>query len=162
MMQAGTQRDRPRRHRAREVGTFVRASVSSGIATAADGVAYQAILLFGTGSYGVAAFAGALLGGVTNFGLNRRWVFAATTKGLRLQAFEYALTCLATYAALQTCLLLLVEGLAVSAHLAWVPAKVIAWLAVSYPVQRFLVFSGPRRPLNDDVEPVSEHPPMAA
>ncbi len=161
MMRRVPQGNRPGRDRAREVGTFLRASVSSGVATAADGVAYQAILLLGTGSYGVAAFVGALLGGVTNFGLNRRWVFAATAKGLRLQAFEYALTCLATYAALQTCLLLLVEGFGLSAHLAWVPAKVVAWLVVSYPVQRFLVFSGPRRALDDEVEPVSEHPPMA-
>jgi putative flippase GtrA len=150
------------RHGSREVRTLFRASISSGLATAADGIAYQMLLLFFTGSYGVAAFVGALLGGVTNFGINRRWVFGTTSKRLRFQALEYALTCLLTYAALQTFLFVFIEIFRMGMHGAWVPAKILAWLLVSYPVQRFLVFSAPRRIVETvDPEPVSEHPPMA-
>ncbi len=151
------------RRRTREVGTLFRASISSGLATAMDGVAYQVLLLFFTGSYGVAAFVGALIGGVTNFGINRRWVFGTSSKRLRSQAIEYALTCLVTYAALQTFLFVFVEVFRMGVHGAWVPAKILAWLLVSYPVQRFLVFSPPRPIVQAvDPEPVSEHPPMAA
>lgn len=153
---------RRRRHGSREVGTLFRASLSSGVATAMDGVAYQMLLLFFTGSYGVAAFVGALLGGVTNFGINRRWVFETTSKRLRSQAIEYALTCLVTYAALQTFLFIFVEVFRTGVHIAWVPAKILAWLLVSYPVQRFLVFSTPKQVVEADPDPISQQPPMAA
>lgn len=152
-----------KRYGSREMGTLFRASLSSGVATAMDGIAYQMLLLFFTGSYGVAAFVGALLGGVTNFGINRRWVFETTSKRLRSQAFEYALTCLVTYAALQTFLFIFVEVFQTGVHAAWVPAKILAWLLVSYPVQRFLVFSAPKQ-VDEvvDPDPVSQQPPMAA
>ena len=42
--------------------------------------------------------------------------------------------------ALQACLFVLVEVLGVDARIAWAPAKVFAWLAVSYPMARFVVF----------------------
>lgn len=153
---------RPSRRSAKEMSTLVRASISSGIATTADGIVYQALLLLFTGSYGLAAFGGALLGGVTNFGINRRWVFTSTQKSLRIQATEYTFASLVTYAALQTCLFILIEMLHVDEHAAWIPAKLVAWLFVSYPVQRFLVFSGPHsEPVITEARP-SEHPPIAA
>ncbi|MCL2822730.1 MAG: GtrA family protein [Polyangiaceae bacterium] len=132
-----------------EATTLAKASVSSVIATIVDGIVYQAILAVAL-PYGMAAFVGAALGGVTNFTINRWWAFANTNTGpqksLGLQAFEYALTCLATYAALQICLLVLIEAFDVRAQLAWIPAKAVAWLAVSYPVQRFVVFGKRRKP----------------
>lgn len=150
---------------AKEMSTLLKASVSSAVATLADGVAYQLLLLALAGSYGFAAFAGALLGGVTNFTINRRWVFASTHKPLRNQATEYAFACLLTYGALQSCLFVFVEVLEMDEHLAWLPAKGIAWLLVSYPVHRFLVFSGGRTVISADQQespPASEHPPVAA
>ena len=145
---------------AKEMGTLLRASVSSVVATLADGLAYQLLLLALTGSYGFAAFGGAVLGGVTNFTINRRWAFAATRKRLRNQATEYALASLLTYGALQSCLFIFVEVLQMDEHIAWLPAKAISWLLVSYPVQRFLVFSGGRADQQD--APASEQPPLTA
>lgn len=146
--------------RVREMRTLLRASLSSIVATGVDGVTYQAVLVLAFGSYWMAAIVGALLGGLTNFTLNRTWAFTATAKDIRLQAFEYAIACLATYLALQTCLFVLIEGLAISAPIAWVPAKIAAWLSVSYPMQRLFVFSTSRRlPKHDDR--VSEHPPVS-
>lgn len=123
-----------------ELNTIARASLSSAAATVADGAAYQLLLLSVTHSYTVAAFAGAVLGGLTNFTINRRWTFRSTNKRLRKQAAEYAIASLATYVALQSCLFVFIEALAIDEHAAWIPAKIIAWLFVSYPMQRFLVF----------------------
>lgn len=128
---------------AREARTLVKASVSSGAATAVDGVIYQA-LLFLMPSYALAAFGGAVLGAVTNFALNRTWVFPHTTKGLKRQAMQYAMAAAATYVGLQLSLFMLIEVLAVPTRVAWVPAKVIAWLLVSYPMQRLVVFAEKR------------------
>ncbi len=124
------------------MNTLVHASISSGVATLADGLMYQALLLGMTGSYTLAAFAGAVVGGMANFSINRHWVFKSTGKGLKKQATEYAAASLATYLALQTCLFVLIEVMHVDEHAAWIPAKLIAWLFVAYPIQRFFVFSG--------------------
>jgi len=129
--------------RVREMRTLLRASLSSIVATGVDGVTYQAVLVLAFGSYWMAAIVGALLGGLTNFTLNRTWAFTATAKDIRLQAFEYAIACLATYLALQTCLYVLIEGLAISAPIAWVPAKIAAWLA--FPIRCNAFLSSPRR-----------------
>ncbi len=165
MAARATSRTNVRGRSAQEMGTLVRASISSGIATLTDGLAYQLLLFVVPGFYGVAALAGAMLGGVTNFSINRAWVFDSTTKRLRSQAMEYALASLLTYAALQSCLFVFIEMLHVDEHVAWLPAKAIAWLFVSYPVQRFLVFSKSSAapvPDADDALPTSQHPPIAA
>ena len=147
------------------MGMLARASVSSAVATAVDGVAYQAIFSLEVGSYGTAALLGALLGGVTNFSINRWWAFANLptnrSKSVGIQAIEYACTCLLTFFVLRVGLQLLVEGAGLSPHVAWIPAKVVAWLAVSYPIQRLIVFSSKAHvaPMDEDV---SERPSLAA
>jgi len=128
----------------REARTFAKASVSSGLATLVDGGIYQAVL-FLIPSYTLAAFAGAVLGAVTNFTLNRTWAFPRTSKGLGHQAVLYAIASGATYLGLQLSLFLLIEVAGVHARVAWLPAKAAAWLLVSYPMQRFFVFADGRR-----------------
>ncbi len=127
-----------------ELATMVRASVSSGAATVVDGLVYQVVLTLLAGHYGAAAFLGAVLGGVTNFAINRLWAFRNNDKPLGAQASEYAFASLTTYVALQTCLFVLVEFLHADQRVAWIPAKIVAWLFVSYPLQRFLVFGSVR------------------
>jgi putative flippase GtrA len=127
-----------------EATIFAKASVSSLAATVVDGVAYQAVLFGLPGRYGIAGFAGALLGAVTNFTLNRLWAFPLTGKKLRTQIWQYAIASGATYIGLQLCLMLLIEVIGVNERVAWLPAKVVAWLVVSYPMHRFVVF-GKRR-----------------
>jgi putative flippase GtrA len=119
---------------------MTRASLSSAGATLVDGIVYQLVLTALVGRYGAAAFLGALLGGVTNFAINRLWTFPGTTKRLGTQMSEYAFASLSTYLALQSSLYLLVEFGHTDQRVAWIPAKIIAWLLVSYPLQRFLVF----------------------
>lgn len=126
----------------REAETVLRASLSSVVATVVDGVAYEALLFVVLGHYGIAAFAGALLGGVSNFSLNRHWVFSATEQSLIRQVARYAVVSGTTFLALRVALWVLIDVLALDARLAWLPAKVIAFLAISYPLQRIWVFRG--------------------
>jgi putative flippase GtrA len=126
-----------------EVKLFARATVCSVAATIADGLVYEAVLFLGHNAgrlYVVAAILGAVAGAVTNFLLSRYWAFKQTEKHIGLQAAQYALASFLTYLALQGSLALLVEVAHVDARLAWVPAKLFAWLAVSYPMARFYVF----------------------
>jgi putative flippase GtrA len=131
-----------------EATTLAKASVSSLAATVVDGIVYQAVLFGLPGRYGIAAFGGALLGAVTNFTLNRVWAFPPTAKSLRMQAAQYAVASGATYLGLQLCLMLLIEVMHINERVAWLPAKVVAWLLVSYPMHRFVVFGkrGDRKP----------------
>ncbi len=122
---------------------LVRASSSSLVATVVDGAAYQLILFGGLG-YPVAALGGALLGAIVNFTLNRTWAFGSNGRSLGSQVALYAFASLLTYLGLQACLSVLVEVLHVAERLAWVPAKVLAWGAISYPLFRLVVFARPR------------------
>jgi len=129
-----------------EAASVARAAVSSGIATLVDGLAYQGALLAATpahhGAYGVAAVAGAVAGAVTNFSLNRQWAFRARSGSLAAQAARYALGSLLTLLVLEGLLFVLVDRMGIDARVAWLPAKLIAWAAFSYPFQRIVVFAG--------------------
>lgn len=129
----------------RELLTLLRASASSIAATVVDAVIYQAILLLGLGGYTLAAFSGAVVGGVTNFTLNRTWAFPPSGRSLKRQVLMYAVASGLVYLALQGSLMLLIEVLHVDEHLAWFPAQLVAWAVVSYPLFRYVVFAGPRR-----------------
>ncbi len=118
------------------------AAVTGGAGTLADGAAYQLVLGAARGRYGVAAAVGAVLGGVTNFLLNRALVFPGRAHAPLKQAALYALGSALTLAALEVVLFTLVGGLGLSERIAWVPGKVLAFALVSYPFQRFVVFAG--------------------
>jgi putative flippase GtrA len=122
-----------------------RAVLSSIAATVVDGVAYEALLFISVGRYGVAAFVGAVFGAVTNFTLNRQWAFVATEGSVFGQALRYALVSGLTFLGLRASLWVLIELLSIDARLAWLPAKILAFLLVSYPLQRLWVFHGKHR-----------------
>ncbi|HKQ70521.1 MAG TPA: GtrA family protein [Polyangiaceae bacterium] len=130
-----------------EGGTLLRASVSSGAATLADGAVYQIFLAAFRGhalaSYALASAAGAIAGAITNFSLNRSWVFGAGGQSLGIQGLRYAAGSLATLLVLQVALWVFIERGSLDAGVAWLPAKLVTWLLFSYPFQRFFVF--PRR-----------------
>jgi putative flippase GtrA len=124
----------------RELSTLARAGVSSFVATLNDGFVYQGLLTVTRGHYGLAAFAGAALGAVMNFSLNRAWAFRGPWKAMWLQASQYALGALITFLSLQVMLSIFIEGLGMGARIAWIPAKTLTFALVGYPIQRFLVF----------------------
>ena len=119
---------------------FVRASVSSVVATLVDGLVYQGLLFVWVGHYGAAAGVAAVAGAIMNFTLNRSWTFAATPGNPLAQAARYAAVSLLTFLSLRGLLWLLIENARVGMRVAWIPAKVLAFLLVSYPLQRWWVF----------------------
>jgi putative flippase GtrA len=123
-----------------EARTALFAWLASVVATLHDGLAYQVTLSMAAKSYGSAALVGALAGGITNFLVNRYWTFRATARPFLGQSVLFAVGSLLTFAVLRTSLWILVEKAGVRERMAWFPAKAIAWVAMSYPFQRFVVF----------------------
>ncbi|MGC4114987.1 MAG: GtrA family protein [Myxococcales bacterium] len=128
---------------------LARSSLASAAGTAAEAAVYYLVLAAGghaPGLYGPASALGAACGGITNFVINRYWAFHRTEKPITRQAMLYALASLLTYLAMLGALAALVEVLHVPQSLAYPPSKIIAWLGVSYPMARFVVFgAGARR-----------------
>jgi putative flippase GtrA len=132
-----------------EMRLFARATATGAIATVVDLAVYETILWLGNNAgrlYVAAAILGAVTGAATNFLLSRTWAFRRTERPIHTQAALYALGSFLTYLGLQASLAVLVELLHVDARLAVFPAKVVAYLGVSYPMSRFVVFGGDRRP----------------
>ena len=127
---------------AREGRLFFRVQIASFAATLVDAATYQLVLR--AGGYRGAALAGAIAGALTNFTLNRSWAFPPSGRSLRAQIAMYAAASLLTFLGLQAGLFTLIELLHVKPRLAWLPAKGFAWLGISYPLFRYVVFA--RRP----------------
>ncbi|MBI5548726.1 MAG: GtrA family protein [Deltaproteobacteria bacterium] len=128
---------------------FARASFCGFIGTFAEACTYYVVLWVGSNSeglYGFASLLGALGGAITNFLLNRYWAFRRTERPIATQAMLYAGASAATYLAVLGGLALLVEIFRVPQGWAYPPAKMIAWLGVSYPLARFIVFGGGGQP----------------
>ena len=135
---------RPTAHepaRPSELFVVLKATLSSGAATLADGVAYQLLLFVLPAHYGLVAAVGALAGAVVNFTINRHYTFAKSAERALPQAARYAAVSLATFFALRLLLAGTIEGLGWSPRIAWLPAKLLAFALVSYPAQRLWVFS---------------------
>ena len=126
--------------RERSEHTLARAMASSLLATAVDALAYQLILYVLIGRYGVAAAVAAVAGAVTNFLVNRHWTFVATQQKMAGQALRYAIVSLLTFACLRSLLWLLIEYGSVGMRIAWLPAKIVAFVMVSFPMQKIWVF----------------------
>ena len=124
-----------------ELSVVAKAAFSSGAATAADGACYQLLLFALPLHYGFVAAAGAVVGAVVNFSINRHYTFARASERAWPQAVRYVVVSLVTFFALRLFLAGSVEGLGWSPRVAWLPAKILAFLLVSYPAQRFWVFS---------------------
>jgi len=90
--------------------------------------------------YGVCAAIAAVAGAVTNFLVNRHWTFAAVEQAMAVQALKYALVSLMTFGCLRFALWGLIEHASVGMRIAWLPAKVLAFVLVSFPLQHFWVF----------------------
>jgi len=127
--------------RSSELFVVFKATLSSGAATIADGIAYQLLLFVLPAHYGLVAALGAVAGAVVNFSINRHYTFAQAAERALPQAIRYAAVSLATFCALRLLLAGTIEGLGWSPRIAWLPAKLSAFALVSYPAQRFWVFS---------------------
>ncbi len=138
----------PRAHEARpatQLPVVAKAVISSGAATLADGAVYQMVLFLFPRHYGFVAAAGAVAGAIVNFLINRNYTFSRAAERAWPQALRYAVVSLATFFTLRLLLAGSVEGLGWSPRIAWLPAKLLAFLLVSYPAQKLWVFSSANR-----------------
>jgi putative flippase GtrA len=127
--------------RAAALPVLAKAALSSLAATLADGVVYELSLFPLAKHYGVAAAAGAVGGAIVNFLINRYYTFSLAAERAWPQALRYALVSLLTFLTLRLFLAGTVEGLGMSPRVAWLPAKLAAFLLVSFPAQKLWVFS---------------------
>ncbi|HEY5374106.1 MAG TPA: GtrA family protein [Polyangiaceae bacterium] len=126
---------------ATQLPVVAKAALSSGAATLADGLVYQLLLFAVPQHYGFVAAAGAVAGAIVNFLINRHYTFSVTAERAWPQALRYTVVSLATFLALRVFLAGSIEGLGMSARVAWLPAKLAAFLLISYPAQKLWVFS---------------------
>ena len=126
---------------ATQLPVVAKAALSSGAATLADGLVYQLVLFALPQHYGFVAALGAVAGAIVNFLINRHYTFSQSAERAWPQALRYAVVSLATFFALRLFLAGAVEGLGMSARIAWLPAKLAAFLLISYPAQKLWVFS---------------------
>lgn len=131
--------DAPRSAHLRDLSGGALASL---IATALDGAVFAALgLLVGEQPAALAGSAalGAAAGGLTHFTLCRRWVFRRFDAPLRHAAPRYILMS-ASAAALHAAFVG-VATLWLLPSLAWLISKVLIYLAWTYPISRYRVFS---------------------
>jgi putative flippase GtrA len=125
---------------AAEVARFVRANLSSALASGLEWVFVTALVVVGA-HYLAAAAAGAITGAVTDFSLKRHWAFDRAhqaplgREGVRylgVSAGSLALNLPVAYG--------LVDGLGIPAVPGVIAASVIVGLAWNYPLHRWWVF----------------------
>ena len=125
---------------AAEIGRFVRANLSSTIASGLEYVLVTGLVLGGV-HYLTAATAGAITGAITDFALKRHWAFdrsamaAVHHEGLRYLAvasLSLVLNLALAYA--------LVDGLKVPAVPGIIAASLVVGFVWNYPLHRYFVF----------------------
>jgi len=121
-------------------GILARAAASSLLATLVDALVYQIVLFVAVGRYGVSAALAAVAGALTNFLVNRQWAFRAREESWFWQGLRYAAVSLLTFVCLRIMLWLLIEEAGTGMRIAWLPAKLIAFVLVSFPLQKVWVF----------------------
>jgi len=128
-----------------EMGRFLRANLSSGIATALDWALVTAIVWLGV-HYLIAAGVGAIAGALTDFAIKRHWAFDRSAKGtVTVEGLRYLLV---SASSLCWNLLLswaLVGGLGAPAIPGVIAASILIGVLWNYPLHRWFVFRGVRR-----------------
>jgi putative flippase GtrA len=132
--------DAPGRGLAAEIGRFVRANLSSTIASGLDYVLVTALVLARV-HYLVAATVGALAGAITDFSLKRHWAFQRAGIGsvhhegvryLMVSGTSLGLNLMLAYA--------LVDGLGLPSVPGVIAASIAIGFVWNYPLHRYYVF----------------------
>jgi len=141
-------------------GSLARNAVSSGLATVADFTMVSLLVTAISLEPVLATVLGCALGAVTNFSINRAWVFQSRQHPM-LRAGRYGLVSLFS-AGLNTggvALILLLPD--TDYRIAWIVARLLVYLAWNYPMQRAYVFSEVASPAIQDRQPCTMEPGIA-
>ncbi len=140
---------------AAEIGRFVRANLSSTIASGLDYLLVTGLVLAGV-HYLAAATAGAVTGAVADFSLKRHWAFHRAVKGtVQREGLRYLAVSGASLALNLALAYALVDGLRLPAVPGVIAASLVVGLAWNYPLHRYYVFrtSRPSRQPTGVAEP---------
>lgn len=119
---------------------FVKAQASALVAT---GVQFSVsfLLLYVWEGYDVAAnVTGVACGGITNFMINRKWVYQKGNDAWNWQAMKYIIVWLGNLLVNTTCFWVLRHYTAIDKHVAVVIASVITAVGYNYGMQKRFVF----------------------
>ena len=131
---------RARRGLATEIGRFVRANLSSSVASGLEYLLVTGLVLAGV-HYLAAATAGAVTGAVTDFSLKRHWAFHRAVKGtVQHEGLRYLAVSSASLAINLALSYGLVDGLLLPAVPGVIAASILVGLAWNYPLHRYYVF----------------------
>ena len=131
---------------AAEVRRFVRANLSSAIASGIEWVLVTGLVVAGV-HYLYAAAAGAVTGAVTDFSLKRHWAFARAGKGaVHHEALRYVLVAAASLGLNLGLSYALVDGLGLPAVPGVIAASLVVGIVWNYPLHRWFVFRHVTRP----------------
>lgn len=123
-------------------GAVGRAALSSLLATACDYGMFS--ILVGLHVHaGIATFVGCVVGGLLNFSINRCWAFGATG-GLAVALLRYAAVSGSSGASNSLLVAALTSLVGLSATAAWLLARSLVFLSLTYPLFRTWVFGAPR------------------
>jgi putative flippase GtrA len=123
-------------------GAVGRAALSSLLATACDYAVFSMLVSLQVHA-GVATLAGCLVGGLLNFTVNRCWVFGAGGP-LTTALLRYAAVSGSSGVSNSILVAVLTSLVGLSATAAWLLARSLVFLSLTYPLFRTWVFGAPR------------------
>jgi len=129
---------------AAEVARFVRANLSSTIASAVEYALVTGLVVVGV-HYLYAAALGAVTGAVTDFSLKRHWAFDRAAKGsVHGEALRYLVVSAGSLALNLGGSYALVDGVGLPAVPGVIAASLVVGFVWNYPLHRYFVFRAPR------------------
>jgi putative flippase GtrA len=125
---------------ARSVATFARHQAGAIFVTALDFAVMTALVTLAGTSAVVGTVFGAATGGVTNFILGRKWIFAATGASARHQALRYTAVSAASLLLNAAGEYVLHDRLGLQFQIARVVIATLVSVAWNFPMHRYFVF----------------------
>ncbi len=136
----------PGRGLAAEIGRFVRANLSSTIASGIDYLLVTGLVLAGV-HYLVGATVGAIAGAITDFSLKRYWAFDRSSKGaVHHEGFRYLVVSATSLGLNLVLAYAFVDGLKMPAVPGVIAASIVIGFVWNYPLHRYYVFSNAPSP----------------
>lgn len=119
---------------------FVKAQLSSLIASAADFAITFLLVEFLVLGYVTASVAGTILGGCLNFAMARNWAFNATEKSIKLQIVKYIIVWIGNLFLVTSGVYLLTNLIGLNYMLSKITASVLIGTTYNYLLQKRFIF----------------------
>lgn len=128
-----------RRRRMVEVWRFVRAQLSSALATLVDWILMLGLMTAGVG-YPIAVAAGHVAGALTDFSVKKYWAFAAHGGPMERQAARYLVAWVGSLAINEVLAWVAIDRLSLPARASVIVISAVVGFVWNYPMHRYFVF----------------------